>query len=61
MYYINNLEEEQKEIVDPIKVPEEWPNQGQIEFKNISAQYPSSPEPVLKGINVHIRKKNAIN
>lgn len=56
MYYINNLEEEQKAIVDPVEVPEHWPSQGKIEFSNVFAQYPSSPEPVLKGMNVNIRK-----
>jgi ABC-type multidrug transport system fused ATPase/permease subunit len=36
-------------------VPDSWPAQGTIEFKNLSASYSLSGKPVLEGINMSIR------
>ena len=33
------------------KLPQDWPQTGEIEFKDVSLQYNESPQPVLKGIN----------
>ncbi|RCI10632.1 hypothetical protein L249_4464 [Ophiocordyceps polyrhachis-furcata BCC 54312] len=36
-------------------VPDEWPHQGEITFKDISASYGPASEPVLKGISFTIK------
>ena len=37
------------------KPPPDWPQKGEISFNDVKLQYESTPEPVLKGINCHIK------
>ncbi|KAJ5770022.1 uncharacterized protein N7511_002073 [Penicillium nucicola] len=35
-------------------LPSEWPERGQIEFRNVTAQYEGSPQPVIRDLNLSI-------
>jgi ABC-type bacteriocin/lantibiotic exporter with double-glycine peptidase domain len=36
------------------KLPENWPNKGAIEFRNVSVRYREGLPLVLDGVNIHI-------
>ncbi|KAJ3218943.1 Multidrug resistance-associated protein 4 [Clydaea vesicula] len=47
-----NLPSEAKEVTD-VKLPPDWPNQGDVSINHLSLQYPGSTKKVLKDISIH--------
>lgn len=51
--------EKQPEI--PQNVPEDWPSNGKVEFKNVSYRYSAESEPVLRGLTFTVEPKEKIS
>lgn len=43
--------EQEQEIIYNMDVPEHWPNEGLVEFKNVSLRYADNLKPVLKNLS----------
>ncbi|XP_077177738.1 ATP-binding cassette sub-family C member 8 isoform X3 [Paroedura picta] len=41
-------------LLSPAQIPQNWPDQGEIQIQNLSVRYDSSLKPVLKHVNAHI-------
>uniref|UniRef100_A0A6J0UD00 ATP-binding cassette sub-family C member 8 isoform X1 n=1 Tax=Pogona vitticeps TaxID=103695 RepID=A0A6J0UD00_9SAUR len=41
-------------LLSPSHIPQNWPDQGEIQIQNLSVRYDSSLKPVLKHVNAHI-------
>ncbi|GIQ89226.1 hypothetical protein KIPB_011643, partial [Kipferlia bialata] len=52
--YVEDLPKEAPRRLPLVSVPEEWPSQGGIEFKDVVLRYRPELEPVLKGISLSI-------
>jgi ATP-binding cassette subfamily C (CFTR/MRP) protein 2 len=53
-YYIQNLEREAPAHIPECDPPNDWPQHGAIEFKNLVMKYRDDLEPALKGISFKI-------
>ncbi|KAJ2025897.1 ATP-binding cassette glutathione S-conjugate transporter ycf1, partial [Coemansia sp. S3946] len=51
----SNLKPEAPYIVDDCRVPSEWPNIGNVEFKNLSVRYGAGLDYALKNLNFTVR------
>lgn len=51
--------EKQPEI--PKKLPNDWPQQGQIEFKEVFYQYSVESEPVLRGLSFCVKPREKVS
>lgn len=38
----------------PAQIPQNWPDQGEIQIQNLSVRYDSTLKPVLKHVSAHI-------
>lgn len=52
--------EPEKQPKKPIVVTEDWPADGNIEFRNVSYRYFAVAEPVLRNLSFVIRPKEKI-
>ncbi|XP_011494146.1 PREDICTED: multidrug resistance-associated protein 4-like [Ceratosolen solmsi marchali] len=43
-----------------IETPDDWPNQGHVEFKNVYMRYSEDDAPVLKGLTMSIRPSDKV-
>ncbi|XP_015278733.1 PREDICTED: ATP-binding cassette sub-family C member 8, partial [Gekko japonicus] len=41
-------------LLSPAQIPQNWPDQGEIQIQNLSVRYDSTLKPVLKHVNAHI-------
>ncbi|KAF7245603.1 ATP-binding cassette sub-family C member 9 [Varanus komodoensis] len=41
-------------LLSPAQIPQNWPDQGEIQILNLSVRYDSTLKPVLKHVNAHI-------
>ncbi|XP_053139112.1 ATP-binding cassette sub-family C member 8 isoform X2 [Hemicordylus capensis] len=41
-------------LLSPAQIPQNWPDQGEIQIQNLSVRYDSSLKPVLKHVSAHI-------
>ena len=57
--YMTDLEAEH-EPIDEVKVPSQWPSNGEIQFDNVVMPYLPGKPPVLKGISFSIREGEKI-
>ncbi|KAF9912121.1 hypothetical protein BX616_010415, partial [Lobosporangium transversale] len=55
-----NLPSEAPEIIEDHRPPQEWPDHGQIEFKDYETRYRPGLELVLRGVNCLIRPREKI-
>ena len=39
MYYTRNIESEAPQIIEENRPPDNWPSKGEIEYKDVSAQF----------------------
>ncbi|XP_063800161.1 ATP-binding cassette sub-family C member 8 isoform X1 [Pseudophryne corroboree] len=46
--------ENYKGLLSPTQIPQNWPENGDIQIQNLSVRYDSSLKPVLKHVNAHI-------
>ncbi|KAM5138247.1 ATP-binding cassette sub-family C member 8 [Mantella aurantiaca] len=46
--------ENYKGLLSPSQIPQNWPDNGEIQIQNLSVRYDSSLKPVLKHVNAHI-------
>ncbi|OCT83530.1 hypothetical protein XELAEV_18021671mg [Xenopus laevis] len=46
--------ENYKGLLSPSQIPQNWPENGEIQIQNLSVRYDSSLKPVLKHVNAHI-------
>ncbi|EIW84231.1 P-loop containing nucleoside triphosphate hydrolase protein [Coniophora puteana RWD-64-598 SS2] len=53
LHYANEIEQEAPSVEDT-SMPAEWPNKGEVEFKNITMKYRPELPLVLKGISMSI-------
>lgn len=37
-------------------MPEDWPKHGEIEFQNVSIRYETNFEPIIRDVNIHIKR-----
>ena len=60
--YMDIVQEKPSHIpeIDDILIRENWPKNGEIEFKNYSVKYRPETEIVLKNINLHIKPKDKV-
>lgn len=56
----SQLEPEKQPDV-PKKVPNNWPQQGKIEFKNVFYQYSIEHEPVLRGLTFCVSPREKVS
>ncbi|XP_019375211.1 PREDICTED: ATP-binding cassette sub-family C member 8 isoform X2 [Gavialis gangeticus] len=41
-------------LLTPSQIPQNWPDQGEIQIQNLSVRYDSNLKPVLKHVNAHL-------
>ncbi|XP_070620278.1 ATP-binding cassette sub-family C member 8 isoform X2 [Erythrolamprus reginae] len=41
-------------LLSPAQIPQNWPDQGEIQIQNLSVRYDSTLKPVLKNVSAHI-------
>ncbi|XP_061466229.1 ATP-binding cassette sub-family C member 8 isoform X4 [Rhineura floridana] len=46
--------ENYKGLLSPAQIPQNWPDQGEIQIQNLSVRYDTTLKPVLKHVNAHI-------
>ncbi|KAM4617911.1 ATP-binding cassette sub-family C member 8 isoform 2-T2 [Discoglossus pictus] len=46
--------ENYKGLLSPSQIPQNWPENGEIQIQNLSVRYDSTLKPVLKHVNAHI-------
>ncbi|KAJ2461711.1 Transporter of the ATP-binding cassette (ABC) [Coemansia sp. RSA 2337] len=51
----SDIEPEAPYVVDDCRVPSEWPNIGNVEFKNLSVRYGAGLDYALKNLNFTVR------
>lgn len=47
--------EDQRLVSMDADLPQDWPQNGEIEFNDVSLKYESSAEPIIRNANFHIR------
>lgn len=52
--------ESEKQPDNPLKVPENWPSHGGIEFRNVFYRYFKEADPVLRDLSFVIKPKEKI-
>jgi len=58
--YIQDLAQEAPQHIEENSPPQDWPQHGQVEFKELTVSYANSPEPVLKGLSATIKPREKV-
>ncbi|KAM6464847.1 ATP-binding cassette sub-family C member 8 isoform 3-T3 [Liasis olivaceus] len=52
--FIKTEAENYEGLLSPAQIPQNWPDQGEIQIQNLSVRYDSTLKPVLKHVSAHI-------
>ncbi|KAL1919902.1 uncharacterized protein VTP21DRAFT_1834 [Calcarisporiella thermophila] len=59
-YYGKNIPIEQPHVIEDSGIPEDWPQKGEIEYKEVTLRYQRYGHAVLKKVSFHIQPKEKV-